>query len=398
MQHFIQRLVKLSSTSCLMALALSGQVQAAAWPAINRACLPHRIELAQTADCHCPPEELGKCDDPTTPGFVKTLCCEEAPPPPPPGGLCTQNGCPSGWQYAMVQSIQQPNNIPVPLFYCAEEPDCGAIFDAIPLEHNGQPINILERTYNWPEREAVETNFNIIPDISQPNNTIPGSGWICDASPLLDPYQPTNMKINPQTWVMPQIKAALGVTTDAEVCVIPAFPDGNCFALSAMSPEHFGPCVPSQDCLPGETKVVLEDGTEKPIQEVKIGDKLKAQSSVNTVLEILVNKSDKRSIYSINGGELTITEGHPLLTLNGWVTAGQTQSLVNADKKHWSGRPLKAGDTIVGRDKTIKDVKEMDTYNLRLSGDNAFLANGAIVQGFDSVEVIYGTQKKDAKK
>lgn len=391
MQHSIQRFSKLALTSCFLTLALSGHAAAFTPTDMPIACLPQRMKVDQQEACHCPPEF--KCDELTTPNFVKTICCDE---PPVSSGICTENGCPTGWHYDIVDSVQGSGPvIPMQLFYCDVEPDCSAIFDHIPREHNGQPIEIYERDYTVPTRVPVKTTFDVyLSDVSV-------EGWVCDASPILS-QAPT---AGPMFWLYSQIKEALGVYSFADVCVIPAFPNESCLSPIGVSPDSIGICSFAEDCLPSDTKVTLEDGNMKRIQEVKVGDKLQAQTSINTVLEVLMNKSEKRQIYSINGGELTITEGHPLLTQHGWATAGHVQSARNADKKNWSGRELKAGDVIIGRNQTIRvrsvsplEVKDMDTYNLRLSGDNTFLANGAIVQGFDSLEVNYSTEKKDAAK
>lgn len=45
---------------------------------------------------------------------------------------------------------------------------------------------------------------------------------------------------------------------------------------------------------------------------------------------------------------------------------------------------------------SIDEETLMDTevYSLKLNGDNSFIANGVVVQGFDSVAVNYAKEKK----
>ncbi len=359
---------------------------------IPTACLPHRVVQNQMHYCHCPPQRL--CDNPSDmPSFMRTLCCDA--PPPPPSGNCTQNGCPSGWHYVLTRPTG--STIPMPLYYCDQQPNCAQIFDHIPSS-----VNIIERSYNYPERVATFKQLNIVPDVNAPNDTVPGEGWICDASGMNAMYGNPKPAINPQFWVMAELAQVLG--GQENVCVIPAFPDGNCFNRISVSDDGIGPCVPGEDCLPLDTKVLAENGKEVLIQEVKVGDKLKSQTGVNTVLEIQITKSGERTLYSINEGKFIITEGHPLLTQRGWATTGAAQSMANASEKNWADQELKVGDLIIGKDNAIRvkkimplNMKDVETYNLKLSGDNSFIANGVVVQGFDSVEMKY-TPAKSTKK
>jgi hypothetical protein len=165
--------------------------------------------------------------------------------------------------------------------------------------------------------------------------------------------------------------------------------------------EYLISCWASEDCLPKDTKVTLVDGTEKIVQDVKVGDKLQSQTGTNTVLEIQMSKTDKREFYRVNEGKFIVTEGHPFLTQRGWASAGLGAVLHNKGEVNWANRELKVGDMLIGRDNVIKVtsiektvIPDAETYNLKLDGDNSFLANGVVVQGYGSISIQYTSPKK----
>lgn len=60
--------------------------------------------------------------------------------------------------------------------------------------------------------------------------------------------------------------------------------------------------------------VTLADNSKKPIQDIKVGDKLKAVNGVNTVVSLLRPLLGKKDIYSINHEKAFFTANHPFLT------------------------------------------------------------------------------------
>jgi len=67
-------------------------------------------------------------------------------------------------------------------------------------------------------------------------------------------------------------------------------------------------------CFIADTLVTLADGTTKDIQDVKIGDQLKAVDGVNTVVSLLRPQLGKQSVYAINNKDSFFTANHPFLT------------------------------------------------------------------------------------
>jgi hypothetical protein len=151
-----------------------------------------------------------------------------------------------------------------------------------------------------------------------------------------------------------------------------------------------------EHCIPKDTKVILVDNIEKAVQDIKIGDKLKGLVGANTVLEIEAGKSGNRTLYSINDGQFMITEGHPLLTQNGWTAVDWETVSKYHGRDDWSKEKLVIGDLLMGKGQpirviSIKKTKARDatTYNFKLDNDNTFIANGVVVQGYDSVAISY---------
>lgn len=363
------------------------------------ACLPQRVKQDQQEACHCPAPAAEFCSNASNmPSFMYNLCCtdtENPPPPPPPESVCTQNGCTTGWHKVMV--LENGYGTPMPEYFCDVVPNCDkeVLYGHIPANVRNL---ILEYHYNYPARVPLQTTLNIFVN----GNITPTLGWVCDAHPMSPNWSPgAPNAINPQFWITQLLIETLG---EENVCVNPGFVDGNCFNKIGNSASDVGDCVPSEDCLPSGTKVLLEGGKEVAIQDVKIGDKLQSQTSVNTVEEVLIYKTGTRMLYVINNGQFTVTEGHPILTQKGWSTAGKARSAALGDKKNWAGRALKVGDLIIGKDGSTRvthiaplDIPDVETYNLKLSGDNTFIANGVVVQGFTSIDVGYD-QKTEGKK
>lgn len=63
-------------------------------------------------------------------------------------------------------------------------------------------------------------------------------------------------------------------------------------------------------CFTSDTKVLMADGTNKNIQDVKIGDVLKGESTDNKVLGLQRPKLNERTLYSFNGGRYFVTAEH----------------------------------------------------------------------------------------
>ena len=101
----------------------------------------------------------------------------------------------------------------------------------------------------------------------------------------------------------------------------------------------------SYNCFTAGAKVLLEDGTDKNIEDIVVNDKCYGQDgTINDVKELKIDTDVKATIYTLNGG-IEITGGHPVLTTTGWKSCNQ----VTGENLHpeLNITELVVGDTLV---------------------------------------------------
>ena len=88
-------------------------------------------------------------------------------------------------------------------------------------------------------------------------------------------------------------------------------------------------------CFTGDTRILMADGGEKPIRQVRVGDLVMGPDGrANRVVGIERPVLGERLLYSINGGPHFVTAEHPLMTATGWkaidpeATAAEAPDLV----------------------------------------------------------------------
>jgi hypothetical protein len=81
----------------------------------------------------------------------------------------------------------------------------------------------------------------------------------------------------------------------------------------------------SMASLTGGTEITMADGSKKAIESIKVGDVVKGQPHNSTVTDTSLGRSSSPliKIETNNGSSLIATEGHPVATTNGMVTAAQ---------------------------------------------------------------------------
>jgi len=154
---------------------------------------------------------------------------------------------------------------------------------------------------------------------------------------------------------------------------------------------------PGGSCFPAGTMVALADGTEKPIEDVEIGDEV---LSYDTVLEsyttgkvLMLESPIREATYIVrlsDGTAVEITNEHPIYTLKasgemGWAsidpeaTARDTNSILVIYQ-------LEAGDNVMKKDKSWAKVISIEiiegqirTYNLKdVEGASNFFADDVL--------------------
>ena len=143
--------------------------------------------------------------------------------------------------------------------------------------------------------------------------------------------------------------------------------------------------VGEMGCFIADTLVTLADGTTKDIQDVKIGDKLKAVDGVNTVVSLLRPKLGKQSVYAINNKDSFFTANHPFLTTKWWKSLDPETTKKEIPELEVS--KLKIGDILITEAGKVLVVSltpatmptSTQLYNFELDGDHTYFANGYAV-------------------
>ena len=129
-------------------------------------------------------------------------------------------------------------------------------------------------------------------------------------------------------------------------------------------------------CFAPETKIRMEDGTEKEITDVKVGDAVlcpheDGTETVETVKQTLTPKyNDVWNLVckdGVNTNYVSATLTQPLLTDDGWKEIGN----------------MTLGTTLKGKGRVVNMVYSGDrkVYDLQLTGDNNYYADGFIAKG-----------------
>lgn len=135
-------------------------------------------------------------------------------------------------------------------------------------------------------------------------------------------------------------------------------------------------------CFIEGTKVLMADGSQKDIVEVKVGDVLKGINQNNTVLKLKRNQY-RGKVYSINGSDYFVTAGHPFMTTEGWKSFNP-QLAMEINPTLDIGQ-LKVGDILVtdsgniAVDKLDFIIKSTPVYNFEVSGEKVYYADGFLV-------------------
>jgi intein/homing endonuclease len=129
----------------------------------------------------------------------------------------------------------------------------------------------------------------------------------------------------------------------------------------------------------------MADGSLKPIQDIKVGDTLKAVNGLNTVVSLLRPLLGHQDIYAINGKNAFFTANHPFLTTDGWKSLDPETTKKEIPDLEVS--KLTIGDTLITENGHViirsiehkKSDSSTQLYNFELDGDHTYFANGFAV-------------------
>jgi len=144
-------------------------------------------------------------------------------------------------------------------------------------------------------------------------------------------------------------------------------------------------------CFIAGTKVTMENGTTKNIEDVKVGDKVKGHKGNNEVIKLDPTLLANRKLYSFNDNEhYFFTSEHPFMTEEGWksIKPEKTKERDGIELYNQLVGELKIGDKLV-TEKGLIEIKEikskemndpkMPLYNFNISNDNSYIADGYVV-------------------
>ena len=146
---------------------------------------------------------------------------------------------------------------------------------------------------------------------------------------------------------------------------------------------------PGETCFIAGTKIRMADGSEKNIEDVEVGDKVRGRDGIiNTVRGLERPVIGNRFTFVINK-KVEFTGDHPFLSKEGsWKVADL--ELFKSAPRTLDSEPgkLEKGDILVTEDgeEQIESLEEKNerpseevVYDLKLDGDNTYTANGFIV-------------------
>ena len=81
--------------------------------------------------------------------------------------------------------------------------------------------------------------------------------------------------------------------------------------------------------MPG-TLMTLADGSQKKIEEIRVGEKLLGLfDTINEVKVVLNPKTNEEKLVNINNKGFFVTEDHPFMTTEGWKSCNKEMSNKN---------------------------------------------------------------------
>lgn len=134
-------------------------------------------------------------------------------------------------------------------------------------------------------------------------------------------------------------------------------------------------------CFIAGTVVTLADGSKKAIENIKVGDKLKAVKWYNTVIALIRPLLGNQDVYAINNTDAFFTANHPFLTTEWWKSLDPETT--KKEIPDLDVNMLHIGDILITDKGNItittishqKADKTTQLYNFELDWDHTYYAN-----------------------
>ena len=126
-----------------------------------------------------------------------------------------------------------------------------------------------------------------------------------------------------------------------------------------------GPDWHITSCFIAGTKVIMSDGSEKNIEDIVVGDKVKGLNGINTILELDWVVLGDRKLYSINDDNYFTTSEHPFMTVDGWksIDAEKTKIRDGIEMYNKLEGSLSTHDILITNDGEVK-IESINSNNL----------------------------------
>ena len=146
-------------------------------------------------------------------------------------------------------------------------------------------------------------------------------------------------------------------------------------------------------CFLGDARVLMADGTTKPIAQLKKGELVQGPHGVNRVLFPETHRSSE-TLYGFNGGKAFVTVEHMLMTTKGWRSIDPAQSVRESHGMYHPDK-LEVGDILLlhgGKTLLVKSIdphhsgRTVTLYNPALDGDHMYYVNGIQVHNLKMIQ------------
>ncbi len=130
-------------------------------------------------------------------------------------------------------------------------------------------------------------------------------------------------------------------------------------------------------CVAENTAIRMEDGSEKKIQDVKIGDRIRTRDGSAEVINIWKGEESNIIRLQTGGKNLYLTGNHPVLSREGWKRA---ENMAAADAAALADGGYAQVDAVE------KEYRPVTVYNLSCEGGRAdsMIAEGVIVGNMEA--------------
>ncbi len=135
-------------------------------------------------------------------------------------------------------------------------------------------------------------------------------------------------------------------------------------------------------CFVAGTRVLMADGSERPIDSVRAGDAVLGRCGrVNRVVASERTSLGRRRLYAFNGGQPFVTAEHPFLTCEGWKALDPEATRRENDRLHVAA--LQPGDRVCRA--VVRRVEHAGAQQL------LFLQSAMVLEALAAVEADPGT-------